>query len=461
MLVSKYGFTEEDTVFVKITTWESVGYHNIDIFLKLVVIDDLIYACYSRFYLIVNRTKYIKIHNEYMMNMSIIEQNNEMIIALEKWLQSQDYNYIECNHVPEHLFGKNFKVNVLLRTLFRLCPYNFRNMTRPESGLFPLTPQSTVAMLKAFAISNNQEVIAKLYRRALSLRSFKTKNFALKQGIRIAVNLYENSADDPTPLNTVWLGQFLLDEYSGIIKETEKEELLFSIAAYLTEELGYIDYEEQGVYFYYGSTLKKEVYNASAIISAFLIRLGVKYEINEYIELGQRGILYICNKQNKDGSWFYAGNPERPTIDCFHQSYILQAICSVKDYLPFETAEVTAKGIAFYKTMFVEEGGYLHPVRYDKRYTPHNTWLFVKVDGRDIAEALVFFTLYTSEKEMVNRLLQYAYDKFYDKKRGYMIPERFVYGKNRIPYIEFQAWFLYAFQIVKYYGQNKSDISLS
>lgn len=42
-----------------------------------------------------------------------------------------------------------------------------------------------------------------------------------------------------------------------------------------------------------------------------------------------------------------------------------------------------------------------------------------------------------------------------------MIPERFVYGKNRIPYIEFQAWFLYAFQIVKHYGQNKGDIGLS
>lgn len=393
--------------------------------------------------------------------MSIIEKTNEMIETLQNWLQSQDYNFIECNHVPEHLFVRNSKINVLFRTFFRLCPYNFRKMKRPNSGLFPLTPQSLVAMLKAFAISNNQEVILKLYQRALSLRSSQTKNFALKQGIRIAVNLYENSADDPTPLNTVWFGQFLLDEHSGILKETEKKELLFSIAAYLTEESGYVDYEEQGVYFYYGPTLKKEIYNASAIISAFLIRLGIKYDMNEYIKLGQRGIRYICNKQNKDGSWFYAGKPERPTIDSFHQSYILQAICSVKDYLPFDTAEVIAKGITFYKTLFVEEGGYLHPVRYDKRYMPHNTWLFVKVDGRDVAEALVFFSLYTSEKEMVNRLLRYAYDKFYDKKKGYMIPERFVYGKNRIPYIEFQAWFLHAFQIVKYYGQNKGDIGLS
>lgn len=90
-------------------------------------------------------------------------------------------------------------------------------------------------------------------------------------------------------------------------------------------------------------------------------------------------------------------------------------------------------------------------MRYDKRYMPHNTWLFVKVDGRDVAEALVFFTKYVPDKEMVQKLLRYTYDKFYTKKKGYMVPEIFVYGKNRIPYIEFQAWFLYAFQIVKQY----------
>ncbi|EJW98509.1 hypothetical protein EVA_13384, partial [gut metagenome] len=45
----------------------------------------------------------------------------------------------------------------------------------------------------------------------------------------------------------------------------------------------------------------------------------------------------------------------------------------------------------------------------------------------------------------------YTYKHFFNKKNGYMYPEIFIYGKNRIPYIEFQAWFLYAFQIVKRY----------
>lgn len=374
-----------------------------------------------------------------------------MLSRVETWLKLQDYNYIECNHVPEYLFGQNRKVNMLLRTFFRLCPYNLRKMERPQSGLYPVTPQSNVALLKAYAISNDKIVIEKLYKRVLSLRSPKTKNFALKQGVKISINLYENSADDPTPLNTVWFGQFLLEEHSGVVPEIEKKELLYSIAAYLIAELGYMDHREKGVYFYYGPTLKKEVYNASAIISAFLINLGIRYGEDAYLKLGQRGIKYICNKQNDDGSWFYAGKTERSTIDCFHQSYILQAICSVKGYLPFDASIAIDKGIAYYKTLFIEEEQFVRPLRYDKRYTPYNTWLFVKVDGRDVAEALVFFTKYVPDKVMVHKLLNYTFDKFYNKKKGYMIPEIFVYGKNRIPYIEFQAWFLYAFQIVKQY----------
>lgn len=388
--------------------------------------------------------------------MTLIEQNNEMISAIENWLKQNDYKYIECNYVPEHLFCKYSKINVLLRTIFRLLPWRSKRMM-PKNSNYPLTPQSLVAMLKAFSITKDKTVLRKLYDRTLSLSSPLAKNFALKQGIRIAINLYEDSSEAPTPLNTVWFGQFLLEDESDIISKQEKQDLLFSIADYLITELGYIDHKELGIYFYYGHNLKKEVYNASAIISSFLIKLGVKYKNSQYIELGNRGILYICNRQNEDGSWFYAASPERATIDCFHQSYILQSICSVKEKLPFNIDKVIERGISFYKSLFLEDKNYLHPIRYDKRFTPHNTWLFVKVDGRDVAEALIFFTKYYPDIKMVKQLMNYTYNKFFNKKRGYMYPEIFIYGKNRTPYIEFQSWFLYAFQIVKQYNKDCNE----
>lgn len=378
----------------------------------------------------------------------------EMVSCLIKWLESQNYNYIECNHVPEKLFTSNHKINSLIRAFFRLCPYNLRNMERLESGLYPLTPQSNVALLKAFLMREDRKVINLLYDRVLSLRSPKTKHFSLKQGIRISINLYENTPDDPSPLNTVWFGQFLLEENLGIIKDNEKQSLLFSIANYLIEELGYEDHQKEGIYFYYGPTLRKEIYNSSAVISAFLINLGLKYNESSFVDYGQRGILYIINRQNEDGSWFYAGKPQRSTIDNFHQSYILQSLSDIKAKVPFSITETINKGESYYRTMFIEDKGLIRPIRYDKRYTPRNTWLFQKIDGRDVAEGLIFFSKYSYDQEMIDSLIYYLYTELYNNKNGYFSPEILIFGKNKIPYIEFQAWFLYALQVTLHYFKD-------
>lgn len=383
---------------------------------------------------------------------------DEMILGLTSWLKSVDYRYYECNYVPEGFFTKNEKINVIIRTIFRLLPFNLRRSY--DINEVPLTPQSNVALLKAYSIIKDEETLKLLYQRVLYLRSPKTKFFSLKQGIRISVRLYENSADDPTPLNTVWFGQFLLDEQSGVISNAEKKELIISIANYLVYELGYVDHGEDGVYFYYGPTLKKEVYNASAVMSAYLIKVGKKYGSKLYLDLGKRGIKYIVKKQNVDGSWFYAGFPERKTIDCFHQSYILQSLFAVKEDLDFNIDNAINCGVKFYYSMFRNNGKYTIPIRYDKRFTPHNTWLFVKVDGRDIADALVFFSKYYHDEKMLSSLISYLYDNFYFKRCGFFSPELFIYGKNRIPYIEFQAWFLYSLFVVKY-CDNENNFCIS
>lgn len=390
------------------------------------------------------------------MEVSRIEARvEEMICSLEHWFSQRDYRYIECNHVPESLFGKNPKVNMLLRTVYRLSPINFR----PQASIdtCPLTPQTQVALLKAYNLSRHMRIVRYLYGRISELISPKTKHFALKQGIRISINLYENSPETPTPLNTVWFGQFLLDADEHIIPKAQKERLLQSICRYLVEELGYQDYREQGVYFYYGPTLTKVIYNASALISAFLLRVGHLYGIEEYSDLGFRGIWYIVNNQNEDGSWFYAAPPERSSIDCFHQSYVLQALHSAKEFCPKLVSDAIRRGEHYYRSMFVRKGNYIIPTRYDKRFVPRNTWLFQKLDGRDIGEALIYFSHYNYNKEMLEGLINYLYERMYLPKKGYIAPEIFIYGRNTIPYSEFQAWYLYALSVVRSIIKARQD----
>ncbi|ATR90490.1 hypothetical protein CS544_04860 [Porphyromonas gingivalis] len=386
----------------------------------------------------------------------------EMICSLERWFSQRDYWYIECNHVPECLLGKKPRVNMLLRTIYRLNPINLRPQASMDAC--PLTPQTQVALLKAYNLSGHVGIVRYIYKRVFELISPQTRNFALKQGIRISTNLYENSPETPTPLNTVWFGQFLLDTEDRIIPKAQKQNLLLSICRYLVEELGYQDYGGQGVYFYYGPTLTKVIYNASALISAFLLRVGHIYSMKEYSDLGFRGISYIVNNQNEDGSWFYAAPPERSSIDCFHQSYVLQALHSAKEFSPELVSDAIRRGEDYYRSMFVRKGNYIIPIRYDKRFTPHNTWLFQKLDGRDIGEALIYFSRYSYDQQMLEGLLTYLYQEMYLPKRGYIAPEIFIYGRNRIPYSEFQAWYLYALYVVQSTikaKQNEGDIHIS
>lgn len=390
--------------------------------------------------------------------MTINDKINTMIYALLDWMEKHDYNYMECNYIPENLQTTNRMLNMLWRTFFRLCPFNFRGSIKDRNGRFPNTPQSNVAMIKAFDQMGNIELCRKIYERLISLKSSKTNNFALKQGITISINLYENTPEDPTPLNTVWFGEFLINDNLNLIPEIEKKNLLYSICDYLINELGYKDFGENGIYFYYGPTLKKVIYNASAIISSFLLDVGNKYDNPKFKALGEQGIIFIINNQNQDGSWYYAASPERPTIDCFHQSYILQALIRAKKYLSFNIEESIKKGDNFYRGLFKGKNEFLIPQRYDKRFRPHNTWLFQKYDGRDISEALIYFSIYSPDLEKIKGLVNLLYEKLFNKQKNYISPEKFIYGKNHIPYIEFQGWYLYSLTVLRHYLDENNII---
>ncbi len=383
-----------------------------------------------------------------------------MISGLSEWLKRQDYNFFECNFIPDYLQSKHRMLNVLFRTFFRLCPFNLRIGGKDPNGKFPVTPQCNVAMIKAFNILGDIKTSKKILDRLFSIKSSKTNNFALKQGITISINLYENSAEDPTPLNTVWFGEYLLNDNLNIISEREKKELLYSICNYLINELGFKDFGDEGIYFYYGPTLKKIIYNASAIISVFLLEVADMYNDSDLRIYGERGIKFIINNQNEDGSWFYAAPPQRSTIDCFHQSYVLQALIRAKKHISFDIEECIKKGDVYYRSLFRSKGSWVIPIRYDKRFSPRNTWLFQKYDGRDISEALIYFSVYNRDTDNIRGLINLLYDEMYHKSKNYISPEKFIYGKNHIPYIEFQAWYLYALTILKHYlDENNIVIS--
>ena len=117
----------------------------------------------------------------------------------------------------------------------------------------------------------------------------------------------------------------------------------------------------------------------------------------------------------------------------------------------FDVSNVLLKGEEYYKTLFIDKGGRLNPLRYDSRYMPHNTWAFMKIDSRDISEAIIYYSVYQPNKNMVLSLLSYVEDMLLDTKVGGIYPDIFIYGKNRNKYTEAQGWMLYALAIARQY----------
>lgn len=378
--------------------------------------------------------------------MKIVTQSAwEMFSHAQSYIKAIDYNFWEYNCVPEKWMTNHSCWNMMARLFFRLSPINFRP-SRP-AGTYPVLPQSLNALLLAYDTAGDRKSVELLFSRLLKLRSPLTQNFALSQGTRISISLYDDEADVPTPLWTAWFANYLLKgQYSPITQE-EKHKLLLSIADYFIYDLQYQDFGEQGIYFFYGHSLKDRIiYNASAIVSSVLLKIGWQYQISKYIELGQRGIKYIVESQNADGSWFYAAPPAPPAIDSFHQAYIMTALQETQLLKPTEKIQHSLDtAIEYYRnTFFKKKGQYVIPKRFDKRFTPKNTWILQNFDGRDLAEAVHFFSSYHYNEEMLSGLLLFLHDYLYDEKKGFFYPEKLLGIRNKIPYLEFQGWYLVA-----------------
>jgi hypothetical protein len=69
-------------------------------------------------------------------------------------------------------------------------------------------------------------------------------------------------------------------------------------------------------------------------------------------------MLYSCERQNADGSWFYGEAPKFHWIDCFHTGYNLD---NLKRYIDstndIEFAEHLSRGYEYFRDNFLEADG--------------------------------------------------------------------------------------------------------
>jgi hypothetical protein len=243
----------------------------------------------------------------------------------------------------------------------------------------------------------------------------------------------------------------LLEDINDNIPVDQKRDLLNSISNYIITELGYKDYGPKGLYFYYGPTVQKEIYNASAIMSSFLIRTGEYLKDNRIIMYGEKGLLYILSKQNEDGSWFSNEDNEKSYIDNFHSLFIVNALLDCKNFTKISLSETINKAIIYIENKFlIVRNDRLIIRHFDIRFLPKNSSVIQKVDARDIASAIILYSKHNYSEDRLILLIKFLFQYFYKKDDGYFYCEKTWFWTNKIPYIEIQAWVIYSLSILVY-----------
>jgi hypothetical protein len=189
------------------------------------------------------------------------------------------------------------------------------------------------------------------------------------------------------------------------------------------------------VCFSYTPADRTVIYNSSALVGAFLARLGRQCGNPDYLALAKRCMTFLAAEQRADGSWFYGSQRRQRWIDSFHTGYNL---CALLDYArfsgdtSFEPALV--KAYEFYKAKLFGENAipkYFHNSLYP-------------VDIHSCSQAILTFCAFSERDitavERAVRTAMWTIGNMRDAE-GFFYFQHHRFWTNRTPYIRWgQAW---------------------
>lgn len=124
-----------------------------------------------------------------------------------------------------------------------------------------------------------------------------------------------------------------------------------------------------GVCIAYDPYGESTVHGASMLGAALLARTAKITGDARAMQLAAQAMEYSCTRQNADGSWYYAEEPNSRWIDNFHTGYNLDSLKCYIDYSGDRRYDDNLRrGLMYFMDTFFEENG--RPKYYDSRAYP-------------------------------------------------------------------------------------------
>lgn len=192
----------------------------------------------------------------------------------------------------------------------------------------------------------------------------------------------------------------------------------------------------------YGPGDNSRVINANTYRAALLLKAFKRFGIREYKEKAVKNIHFVLNRQQADGSWYYAVN--EAFIDHFHTCLVLKNL--YKAYLILEDEKIrkaVKKGYEYYRRFLFREDH--TPIHFAKKTNPK----FRKIEMYDYAEGISLGPLLNPDingaLDFSLELSRHLIDTFQLKKGYFVTRVTSLNTRNRIPYLRWpQAQLFYA-----------------
>ncbi|MBA3883934.1 MAG: hypothetical protein H0X73_14805, partial [Chthoniobacterales bacterium] len=154
-------------------------------------------------------------------------------------------------------------------------------------------------------------------------------------------------------------------------------EILASIAQHAAEDIKSFPTSEKGSSSSYTPFSTGGVINAAAYRAWLLTSAGQLLGRDDYMTMAERNLHFVLEKQNADGSWYYATDGVREFVDHFHTCFVLKALAKVDRLAPHaETAAALKAGIDYYLGSLFDEDGLPRPFAKAPRLTVYKRELY-------------------------------------------------------------------------------------
>ncbi|PIA79021.1 hypothetical protein BFR04_05730 [Gaetbulibacter sp. 4G1] len=344
----------------------------------------------------------------------------------------------------KHIGKFEFKlINVIITQTFKRIPFNIRGLFGVKKSV---NPKSLGLILKAkLLLSKSEKDVKPLYNLILIEKNKEFQNlcwgynwdyYTLRGGTF--------PKGFPNAIVTYFIGDALLDYYLKYPSEQLKNNLL-SIRDYFIEDINKTT-SEYGICFSYSSIDHKEIYNASALISRYLYRLGNLFDTSDKALL-IKSIVYLKKAQNEDGSWFYGNALNQKWVDSFHTEYLLEFFeCLDKELIEeLDLEELLSKAQLYYLKEF-----YFHKVC---NYFPKKKY---PINVHSVASRIIYLSQNNKTNE-AKEIIEWAFNNLYNNRKFAFYFEKNKYLVNKNLYHRWnQSWMYLALCFYKSKNINEA-----